>query len=678
MDDTVNPKKWTKDGFIEHLVEFDKRMTDRALAFIVGSGASLPSGIKTGSQLVDRWLKELHHREDFDKRSLEEWAVGENLGIKDFEFSRAAEYYPQIFQRRFGHDREEGFAFLEEIMENKEPSLGYSILAEILSNTRHKVVVTTNFDNLVADALAIHAREHPLVCGHESLAGFIRPNLRRPLVAKIHRDLFLAPKNDPDGVDCLEDGWATALTRLFGYYTPIVIGYGGNDGSLMGFLENVQLRGGLLWCYRAADGEPSERIRKLVAMKGGRLIPIIGFDEFMLELGDRIIPGFDITEIGSRIENLGKGRAKRYREEAEKLQERIDKAGGEQQKELQPARRALQATSDQPRDWWGWELKARSEADPLKREEVYREGLKLFEESAELTSNFAAFMYVIQKNYDEAERFYNKALKLDPTNASINGNLALLMDIVRKDYDEAERLYRKALELDPTLPNCTSNFALFMKNIRKDYDEAERLYRKALELDPTDVNHTGNFALFMEDIRKDYDEAERLYRKAFELDPTNAINTGNLAVFLENIRKDYDEAERLYNKALELDPTNANNTANYAGLMLVRGRWDELTRYVYQAESLLGSEPTQAVAEFLFYRALLAVKRGEDTALLSRIKDLLTQGFVRGNWSFDRHLEAAKPFLDEAAMKFYRALGDAILDETKLADLEAFPEWREI
>ncbi len=40
-------------------------------------------------------------------------------------------------------------------MEGNVSSLGYSLLAEIIQHTRHKVVITTNFDNLVADALAM-------------------------------------------------------------------------------------------------------------------------------------------------------------------------------------------------------------------------------------------------------------------------------------------------------------------------------------------------------------------------------------------------------------------------------------------------------------------------------------------------------------------------------------------
>ena len=79
-------------------------------------------------------------------------------------------------------------------MEGAEPSFGYSVLAQILVKTRHSIVITTNFDDLVADALSMFAHKHPLVCGHESLTGFIRSQMRRPLVAKVHRDFPLHPR----------------------------------------------------------------------------------------------------------------------------------------------------------------------------------------------------------------------------------------------------------------------------------------------------------------------------------------------------------------------------------------------------------------------------------------------------------------------------------------------------
>ena len=63
-------------------------------------------------------------------------------------------------------------------MERAEPSFGYSVLAKILAETRHRVVITTNFDNLVADALSLYTSKHPLVCGHESLSIFAKPHTR--------------------------------------------------------------------------------------------------------------------------------------------------------------------------------------------------------------------------------------------------------------------------------------------------------------------------------------------------------------------------------------------------------------------------------------------------------------------------------------------------------------------
>src|SRR6185436_16690174 len=121
-----------------------------------------------------------------------------------------------------------GYAFLEKIMDKAEPSYGYSVLAQIMANTRHRVAVTTNFDNLIADALSIYTKAFPLVCGHESLTGYLRPTMSRPMVAKIHRDLLLKPFNAPEEISELSGEWAATLEKIFDVYTPIVIGYGGN------------------------------------------------------------------------------------------------------------------------------------------------------------------------------------------------------------------------------------------------------------------------------------------------------------------------------------------------------------------------------------------------------------------------------------------------------------------
>lgn len=288
----TEPKQWTVGGFLSEVGRVHKQQANRAFAFILGAGVSVTSGIPTGGTLARRWVEDLYKLEvgDGGTPPIDEWAKGANLG-EGFCLEDVATFYASIYDRRFGDDPDRGYADLEHVMSRAEPSVGYSVLAQVLEQTRHKVVITTNFDNLVADALAIYSDTFPLVCGHESLAGFARPSLRRPLVAKIHRDLLLAPKSGADGVSKLGEQWAGVLSRLLEEYTPIVLGYGGNDGSLMGFLEELpegHIPGGIFWCFRRADGQPNDRIRALVARHRGRLIPILGFDEFMIQLGQTL------------------------------------------------------------------------------------------------------------------------------------------------------------------------------------------------------------------------------------------------------------------------------------------------------------------------------------------------------------------------------------------------------
>lgn len=130
---------------------------------------------------MGKWLSEIKQR-DPDARSLhvKEWATNSTLQIDGFEYQHRAEFYPQVYHRRFRDDLEEGYAYLEDVMKDAEPSLGYSMLAQILANTRHKITITTNFDNLVADSVLIFTDTFAQICGHESLTGFIRVQPRRP------------------------------------------------------------------------------------------------------------------------------------------------------------------------------------------------------------------------------------------------------------------------------------------------------------------------------------------------------------------------------------------------------------------------------------------------------------------------------------------------------------------
>lgn len=448
-----SPKEWSEKGLLAEIRKLHQQ--GRSLAFILGAGASASSGILTGGKLAYDWLQEWHQRECLEPDTdLQSWAR-EQLKNPAFithqdakpAYQDAASHYATIFERRFAGDYTSGYAALEDAMEDAAPSVGYSILAKILDETHHRVVVTTNFDNLVADAMAIHASRSPLIVGHEALAGFARPQLRRPLVAKIHRDLHLAPKNDREGVNTLGQGWGNSLSQLFQYSTPLVLGYGGNDGSLMGFLNDLpagHIPGRLFWCYR--DEPPAQNVLATIAKHSGVIVKISGFDEFMQELVKQVLPEFKLGQLVRDIDQLAKERKEKYRE----------------------------AIKKNPDSWWVVELAAQAETDMDKREAIYREGLKKFPQSAELAGNFANFLADQRHDYDEAERYYRKALELDPSHAAHTGNFANFLASQRHDYDKAEHYYRKALELGPNDPYALANFA-HLRLLRRQGDDLAQL-----------------------------------------------------------------------------------------------------------------------------------------------------------------------------------------------------------
>jgi hypothetical protein len=147
---------------------------DRRICFVLGAGASKSSGIKTGWELAKQWLAEIKQRmndrpDDFQK-FLNEYKIDKD---------NPAVNYPLLYSERFKYDPDSGFDFINREMENAKPSYGYSVLAQIMAEKQHNIVITTNFDNLTEEALYSYTPKRPLICGHESLAVFAKHSSRQ-------------------------------------------------------------------------------------------------------------------------------------------------------------------------------------------------------------------------------------------------------------------------------------------------------------------------------------------------------------------------------------------------------------------------------------------------------------------------------------------------------------------
>jgi len=520
----------TEAGFLTEFFNQHSQRTDRPFCFILGAGVSRSSGIRMGGEMAEVWLRELYEAENFKGLSLEEWATPEQLRIKDFKLDKLASFYPQLYLRRYGGWEQAGYAFLESEMERKEPSYGYSVLSYLLSETPHRVVVTTNFDNLVADALSIHADQFPLVIGHDALAQYAAVELRRPLVAKVHGALGFSPKSQPDDIADLPEGWCTALERILNRYTPIVIGYEGNDGSLMGFLESLpaNVPDRVLWCVYAPDTKGTEclqrvspGVRNYVQSRHGRFVPIRGFDELMAQLLTKLREKGSVPDLYARLMDRARKREQSYDEQQRKLVQGVPAPADKSKGEVASPKAAdvglsaavseiAESRKDKP--WWVWFKEAAAAPDRETKRSVYLRAVEALPDSAPMHRSYALFLADTPNDFDEAEQHYQRALAIDSKDKL---NLAFYGDFLdrrRKMPDQAEDYFKRALEESPDDDYILTRYADFLYEKRADTNKAEELYERALQLHPNYSYLLKTYPTFLRDARGNVAKAEELER----------------------------------------------------------------------------------------------------------------------------------------------------------------------
>lgn len=467
----------------------DKRKGKKKFCFILGSGASVESGIPTGITLIKQWMKELLEiasvddicnneatikkdkklKFDFRKDILPKWENNEPLG---------SEYYFDVYSLRFYPDPTDGYYSYEEKFSKAVPSFGYNALAQILADgLGSNLVITTNFDSLVEDALFIYTDKKPLVINHEALAGYAADfSIDRPVIAKVHRGLYFDPLNTPEETDELKGKWAEILGSIFKFYTPVVIGYGGGDESLMRCLENpnVKMENGIFWCYREKSGLPDERILKLITDKNGLLVRTAGFDAVMLALGNALVPKkIEPQNVGDYLKKQCDDRIDGYenhynelmKESSEKDKSGKSKPESESEREFKEDTKELDkrvenSEKNKPKD----ELTAR---------DYYRKGNRAYE----------------SKDYDKAIENYDKAIELNPEYEEAYFKRGFAYDEL-EEYDKAIEDYSKTIKLNPEYAVMYCFRGVDYANL-KEHEKAIEDYSKAIELDPK--NSTAYF-----------------------------------------------------------------------------------------------------------------------------------------------------------------------------------------
>ncbi len=412
-------------------------------AFFLGAGCSLSSGIPTAGQIVKNdWLPKLKKIKTGSDTGVEEWAKKDlNTEGIVYDPNNAALCYGDIIEHLFLNPPARQ-AEIERLTLGRDPGYGYAVLAQLVSHKDYgeccNFLLTTNFDDMIADALYLYSNKKPLVIIHDSLVGFVKISTPRPVVIKLHGDARLAPRNTGDETKKLNEQVVGVIRNLLTERGIIFIGYGGNDKSITEILDGLPaeaLPHGVWWVNNQIPVGPfGEWLEKRASI----WVKHLDFDELMLLIWAEF--NFDHPD-NKRFEKI----IGDYRKTFESLKKKIEEKPEEEKRKFE---RAIEDVVAKATDWWTIELEASKflGSDPDRMETIYQEGLDKFPNSAPLLGNYAVFLTNIRKEYDRAEEFYKRAIEADPNHAINLGNYAGFL-LAKGAKEEGFKILEKALSL---------------------------------------------------------------------------------------------------------------------------------------------------------------------------------------------------------------------------------------
>ncbi len=580
--------------FIDEIYQDYKDNKDSKYVFFLGAGCSKSSNIPLAWELAKKWYEELKSEQptkwkEFNKKN--------NINY--------VERYFEIFEKRFISKKDQQRE-IERITKNKLPSAGYYTLAKLMQEPQFNTVITTNFDDLIQDALIYAGDERALVITHENLYKFIERN-STPLIIKVHGDAHIEPFNSSSTTKEVPTDLAKKIKNLLNNTKVIFIGYGGNDESIAKLLEDCDVD----YVYWLNKNEPKEvKISNWWnKLDNKALVTEFDFDKIMLAIKDKF--NLDKPDFEKRAKDLEEAYKKSQEEESEALEEEI------KQKDNKSAI-----------DYFLLGIIYYQSKEYDKAIEAYEEAVKINPKDDSAYNNMGS-AYANKKEYDKAIEAYKKAIEINPKYDSAYYNMGIAYDD-KKEYDKAIDAFEKAIEINPKYADAYNNMGNAYYN-KKEYDKAIEVYKKAIEINPKYADAYYNMGITYSN-KKEYDKAIEVYKKAIEINPKYADAYYNMGIAYRH-KKEYDKAIEAYKKAIEINPKYAKAYTNLFELYLTQNiPFDEVLESKYKE---LFSEDINKFIDYEMLKILEAISRDIEYPLSPKEWKQKYKGVELLNWGWD-------------------------------------------
>ncbi len=257
-------------------------------AVLLGSGLSRSAEIPTGWEITLDLVRRVAlaqgvpEQSDWAKWYREKTGQEPNYSVLLEEIATSPNERRAILHRYIEPDEQDR----EE--RRKTPTKAHHAIAHLVRAGYVRVIVTTNFDRLMENALREQGVEPTVVASADALVGAEPLTHSRCYVLKLHGDYKDARiLNTDQELSAYPDSYNRLLDRIFDEHGLIICGWSGEwDHALRSaFLRTPNRRYPVYWTARGSLGSGAQ---ELATHRAAKAIPITGADEFFQTLQQRV------------------------------------------------------------------------------------------------------------------------------------------------------------------------------------------------------------------------------------------------------------------------------------------------------------------------------------------------------------------------------------------------------
>ena len=257
-------------------------------ALLLGSGVSSGAGIMTGWQVtLDLVLKlAALHQEDAseDPAGWYESKYGEPPNYSTLlEALAKSPIERQNLLRPYFEPND-----VERADGVKTPTVAHRAIAELVRNGYIRVIITTNFDKLLEQALRDHGVEPTVLDSPDNVQGALPLAHIQNCVFKIHGDYLDSEiRNTPDELGSYPEPYDALLDRIFDEYGIVVCGWSSesDDALAAAMLRSTSRRFTTFWTKK---DDLNQRATKIAAQRDATIIDIATADVFFQESNEKV------------------------------------------------------------------------------------------------------------------------------------------------------------------------------------------------------------------------------------------------------------------------------------------------------------------------------------------------------------------------------------------------------